>query len=437
MSAAEPVRQDNAAPRRRRLPTFFGFLLTIAMVWLGGQFLTQGMSDYFLEFDPGAAVLWRGDSSDALTRFATAQLPAQHWELARRLAIRAIRLAPLNATAITAYGLALDGAGQTDKADQVLSLAGQRSWRDPPTQIWLLKRRLTQGQYAEGLAHLDALLRQEERYPPLPLAIMAAAGLDPKAQGPLAERLSYAPRWRTPFLQFLAGTPRTDFVDEEGALEARLMATSAPPTDEELNFYLSRLLREQRYADAEAAWRKLSPQSAASSALISDGDFEHPPRQTPFDWQLASGIGWTAQVGDAPGDGHGKALSVEYDGVSPVQPLRQYLVLAPGTYRFTGMGFDQGGQDADSMVWRIACDGSGDALGTAKILAGTPGQWRPFSADFTIPPTGCPAQMLLLTTSPGDVHKDIVVWYDNLAIAAVGAPVAPSAQSGGAQPSAH
>src|SRR5581483_1367338 len=107
MSAAEPVRQDNAAPPRARLPTFFGFLLTIAMVWLGGQFLTQGMSDFFLETDPGAAVLWRGDSSDALTRFATTQLPLQHWELARRLAVRAIRLAPLNATAITAYGLAL------------------------------------------------------------------------------------------------------------------------------------------------------------------------------------------------------------------------------------------------------------------------------------------------------------------------------------------
>ena len=35
------------------------------------------------------------------------------------------------------------------------------------------------------------------------------------------------------------------------------------------------------------------------------------------------------------------------------------------------------------------------------------------------------------------VHKDIVVWYDNLAIAAVGAPVAPSAQSGGAPQTAH
>src|SRR5579862_6662536 len=100
MSASEPVKQDNAAPRRSRLPTFVGFLLTIAAVLLGGQFVTQGLSDFFLETDPGAAVLLRGDSSDALTRFATAQLPLHRYELAARLAVRALRLAPLNATAI-------------------------------------------------------------------------------------------------------------------------------------------------------------------------------------------------------------------------------------------------------------------------------------------------------------------------------------------------
>ena len=72
MSVAEPVKQDNAQPRRPRLPNFVAFVLTIAVVLLGGQFLTQGVSDYLLDSNPGDAVLWRGDSSDALTRLARA-----------------------------------------------------------------------------------------------------------------------------------------------------------------------------------------------------------------------------------------------------------------------------------------------------------------------------------------------------------------------------
>ncbi len=432
MSVAEPLKQDNAAPRRSRLPTFLAFILTIAAVWLAGQFVTQGLSDYFLDSNPGLAVAWRGDSPDALTRFATSLLPARRYELAARFARRALKLAPLNATAITAYGLALDGLGHANKADQVLTIAGERSWRDAPTQIWLLKRRLLQGRYAEGFAHVDALLRQEERYPPLPLAILAAAALDPKAVQPLADRLSFDPSWRVPFFIFLANAPRADFVDEEGALLTRLKGTSAPPTDQELGYYLSRLIHDQRYAEAEAAWRRLAPPGTASSTLLSNGDFEHPAGQSPFEWQLASGVGWTAQIAGAPGDGHGKALNVDYDGVSPPQPLRQFLVLAPGAYHFSGMGYDQSGQGAGSMVWQVACYGSSTVLASVAIPPGPSDEWRPFSVDFTVPSTACTAQTLSLTATPADVHEDINVWYDNLGVVPAKAPVAPGAQSGGA-----
>jgi len=434
MSVAEPVKQDNAEPRRRRLPTFVGFVLTIAAVWLGGQFLTQGVSDYLLDNDPGLAVLWRGDSPDALTRFAAAQLPVRRYQLAERLAAKALQMAPLNASAISDYGLALDGAGDSGRADQVMTIAGQRSWRDVPTQIWLLRRRLLQGRYAEGFQHVDALLRQEDKYPPLPFAILAAAALDPKAVGPLVERLAQSPPWRVPFFIFIASAARPDLVGVDNALLTGLASTSAPPTDQELGFYLARLIHDQNYQQALADWRRLSPPGSVGNALVNNGDFEKPPRATPFDWILGSGVGWTAQIADAPGDGHGKALNVDYDGVSPTQPLLQYLVLPPGQYRLSGAFYDQSGQGADALSWRLTCPGAGTPLAAAPAPPGPQGAWRTFSVDLIVPPVSCPAQALALTADPGDVHKDIEVWYDNLAITPVASPGGTPAQSGGASP---
>ncbi|HEX3920102.1 MAG TPA: hypothetical protein VHW60_22415 [Caulobacteraceae bacterium] len=432
MSVAEPVKQDNAEPRRPRLPNFAAFILTIAVVWLGGQFVTQGVSDYLLDSNPGDAVLWRGDSSDALTRFASSLLPLKRYQLAQRIAGKALQLAPLNATAISAFGLALDGQGYADRADRVMTIAGQRSWRDIPTQVWLLRKRLLQGNYVDGFQHVDALLRQEDKYPPLPLAIMAAAAIDPKAVQPLVDRLAYSPPWRGPFFIFLAAAPRPELDTVDDALMTGLQATRAPPTDQELGYYLTRLLNEQKYQQAEQDWRRLSPPGVVTSAILSNGDFEKPARATPFDWIVVSGIGWTAQLADAPGEGHGKALNVDYDGVSPAQPLRQYLVLAPGAYRLSGMLYDQSGQGGDPLSWKIICAGATDTVASAPFVPGNQGEWRPFSVDLTVPPTGCPAQMLSLSADPGDVHKDIEVWYDNLAITQIAPPSGAPAQFGGA-----
>jgi hypothetical protein len=437
MSVAEPVKQDNAEPKRPRLPNFVAFILTIAVVWLGGQFVTQGVSDYLLDSNPGDAVLWRGDSSDALTRFAASLLPLKRYQLAQRIAGKALQLAPLNPGAISAFGLALDGQGYADRADQVMTIAGQRSWRDVPTQIWLLRKRLLQAKYADGFQHVDALLRQEDKYPPLPFAIMAAAAIDPKAVAPLAERLAFSPQWRVPFFVFLAAAPRPELDVVDNALLTQLQSSRAPATDQELGFYLVRLLNEQKYQQAEQDWRRLSPPGTVGSALLNNGDFEKPARATPFDWIVASGIGWTAQIVEAPGDGHGKALNVDYDAVSPPQPLRQYLVLAPGQYRLSGMAFDQSGQGAESLSWKIVCTGANAAAASAPFPAGNQGEWRAFSVELTVPSTGCPAQMLSLSADPGDVHKDIEVWYDNLAISASAAPSGAAAQSGGAQQGGH
>src|SRR5579863_3466462 len=144
MSRGTP--EAEAAPRRAP-PNFVGFLLTIAMVWLGGQFITQGVSDHLLKSDPELAVLWRGDSADAVAALARQRLVGHDRDGAARLAGRALQLAPLNASALTTYGLAMDLLGRQRQADAAMFVAGRLGWRDLVTQIWLFRRRLLAGDF--------------------------------------------------------------------------------------------------------------------------------------------------------------------------------------------------------------------------------------------------------------------------------------------------
>src|ERR1700722_12353924 len=148
LDAAETRAPAPAAARTP--PNFVGFVLTIAMVWLGGQFVTQGVSDHFLGSDPELAVLSRGDSADAVAALARKRLIGHDRDGAARLAGRALQLAPLNASALATYGFAMDELGRQPQADRAMTVAGRLGWRDVVTQIWLFRRLLLAGDFEGG-----------------------------------------------------------------------------------------------------------------------------------------------------------------------------------------------------------------------------------------------------------------------------------------------
>src|SRR5438552_4027402 len=130
------------APRRPSLPNFVSFVMAVALVWLGGQFIRQGVSDNLLSDNPELAMLWMGDSSDAVGQLARMRLQTRDGSGAARLAAKALQLEPLNAPALTTYGLAEDALRQTAMANRAMTLAGRQGWRDLPTQVWLFRRDL-------------------------------------------------------------------------------------------------------------------------------------------------------------------------------------------------------------------------------------------------------------------------------------------------------
>ena len=417
MSASSPA-PDPASIRRPRLPGAVGFGLALALVWLGGQFVRQGVSDELQANRPELAVLWLGESPDALSQLARLRLARGDAADAARLAARALRRSPLDDPTLATYGLAMDRLGHPQVADRAMTLAGQRSWRDLPSQIWLMRRDLLAARFAGGFAHADAVLRRDPNPPPALFAILTAAARDPGAVAPLADRLALNPTWRPAFFAFLADqacTPPTDMI---AALLTRLASGPTPPTDAEIAPYLRVLVTQQRFAEADAAWRRFTP-AAASAGDVYDGDFAWPPGSTPFDWSLTSGVGWTASIAPSPDGARGNALNVDYDGVSPPQRLRQLLVLSPGAYRLSGRFEDEQGSGAALFGWTLACVGADQLLATAPSPSGPAGVWRTFSATVIVPPDRCPAQWLALKSQPANERTDVSVWYDELVISPI------------------
>jgi hypothetical protein len=431
-----PEAEPAAAPRRPVLPNFVSFTMAVALVWLGGQFIRQGVSDNLLEDKPELAMLWMGDSSDAVAHLARYRLQNRDPGGAARLAKKALQLSTLNAPALTTYALAMDAQRRPDVASRAMTLAGQQGWRDLITQIWLFRRDLLASDFTDAVDHADALMRRVPS-PPMPvLRLLGAAARDPNAIQPLVDRLAVNPHWREVFFIYLSGYAKPPATDVAGQLLTRLQAGPTPsrPSDTEIGIYLASLSVQGKYQEADAAWRQLTP--GARDAYVHNGDFEQPARTTPFDWWLQNGIGWSASISPGPDPSHGHALRIDYDGVSKPIPLRQLVVLPAGSYRLSGRLLDASDSDANAksaasdFSWRVLCVGSAAPLVQVPAPAGAAGQWQTFSAEFSVPASDCPAQLLDLNVYAGDLPRNITLWYDNLAIAPV-AGVAPKTQPAG------
>src|SRR5580704_2905224 len=99
---------------------------------------------------------------------------------------------PLDLPALRALGLRLDREGRLDETDAVLAFVGRRTWRDGPTEVWLLRRRLDQDRYEEAFESADSLLRRDADGTTRPalFALFIAAADDVQAQPALVARLA-------------------------------------------------------------------------------------------------------------------------------------------------------------------------------------------------------------------------------------------------------
>jgi hypothetical protein len=361
-------------------------------------------------------VLWRGDSADALASLAEQRLIARDPAHAGIFARKALERWPLDVTALSTLGVAMDQAGQSRPAEVVMTLAGRLGWRDGLTQAWLFGHRAVEGRYDEAMQRADALLRRPTDVRPRLLAALAALIHDPRAIGPLARRLELQPSWRTEFVAGLGlyGKPQDD--QAVHALLRALASGPAPPTSVELGAYLQKFVAAQDWPRAVAAWRELSRAAPPAGEYVYNGDFEKEAGVPPFDWAISQSAGSSTYIADDPGEAHGKALRLEYDGFAALQFARQLLVMPPGDYVLSGKARQEGQDDPGQVSWSILCASDNRVLAKAPAAGARQGQWAAFQVPLSVPAASCPSQWLQLSADAGDRRTGIVVWYDDMSV---------------------
>ena len=413
------VSSDSPSHRPYRLPGWAGFTLALGLFWLGGQIVTQGVSDEFSPHSPELAALWRGDSADAVSNLARARLTGGDNSGAARLARRVLLHAPLDAEALSTYAVAQTRLGHAQAGLAAMQTAGGLGWRDLVVQISLLRSSLMTAQAGPAVLHLDAILRRQDPVAPALLQIVEIISHDASARQDLVARLAFNPNWRAPLFAYLSKDPRPDALVVYGQLLQMLAQTGRPPSSAESGPYLQALVNQGHYADARAAWRSLNHAKAAS--LVYNGDFASPAGGPPFDWSVTDSEGWSAQIDQSPGPGSGMALRVRYDGVSAAPPIQELVTLAPGQYQLSFQQLDELGDPGQALNWTVKCAGSGQVIAQQKPSAASPpaddGAWRQVTAVFAVPASGCDAQWLGITAQQGERPETAVRWYRRLAIA--------------------
>ncbi len=412
-----PIRAERAKSLRSRGGEWLTFAAVVLVVWIAGQIIAQGLSDENVATSPTLAVAFRADSADALLALAQARLAAQDPAHAALYARRALADSPLKVAALSTFGVALDQAGRPAQADQVMTFAGRRGWRDALTQFWLLGHRLRARQYDLAFQRADALLRRADRFRPVILSsLIYVTDHDPSAMPALIRRLRYAPDWRDAFFMQIASDPTPASEGLERHLLESLRSSEAPASDTEIAGLVQRSVRGGRYAQAMADWRQLSRLAPPAGELVVDGDFDHDGGIEPFGWSMPNGVGWTASAEPAPAGGHGRALRLQYDGFSRPQPFGQLLVLRPGSYSLSGRSYLESGFADVAPHWLVSCVQSpSNALPAYSNPNGPTSLWRDFRVDFSVP-SGCAAEILRLAADPGDHHSETVIWYDDLVV---------------------
>jgi hypothetical protein len=397
--------------------------------WFGWSIVADSIAARLADTAPDTALWLSEQETTALDQLAQQALTRDvDLDAAANFARRALHANPLDVRALFYLGFVAEQKGDKARADKLAQLAGARSWRDLPTQLWLFQRAIRRRDFATALAHFDALYRVNflngamigRLFP-----VLADFTLDPKAFAAMRDALATAPEWRPWYLHNLS--LRLANIDRLGQLYESLDKSAKPPTRDEIRPFLKRLIDAGRYQEAHDRWRHLllAPQRA-KLPLLYDGDFERPPHRLFFDWSLTTVLGADPRIVPLAGNTD-HALRIQFSGARVGAPslASQLLMLPAGSYRLSGSVKADDLETARGLRWRIVCAEGKPTLAQTELVKGTL-PWTGFAAAFTVPAAGCKAQWLqlqLFARIPPETAIEGQVWYRALRIDRIeGAP---------------
>ena len=337
----------------------------------------------------GSVAAMRHQLVSALALDKGATIPLRDLPVARRL----FSQTPLDPAAQTYLALAAQAKGDVATAHSLMELAVRSDGRALRSRLWLIDQAIHRRDFGAAVEHLDRLIMTNPAGRQVTIKAMSSIVRDPASHAPLAKMLATNPSWRQEFLYELNQqgmspdaifglTPHSSAQTEAIFVQSSLLQT---------------LLKNHEYERAYLAWINFLPQSSLKQVgSIYDPAFADLPGPAPFNWQLVSGPDGSAEFRRPSG------LTVSYLGMTYAVLGQQTLLLPAGRYRFSVVA--SGKDEYNQIAWTITCASGGEPVQTTKLtnLASTR---RKYSTTFEIPASGCEAQQLALSGSPGEFPK--------------------------------
>ena len=404
---------DKAAAGRRA--EILPYVLTVGAVVLAWQIAIQPL----MQRAPiEAAVRLAAGSPLVLRRAAESELLAGRVQNAAVLSREALIRAPFDARTLRILGLTEARSGQEEKADEILTLAGNWSLRDDPTHAWLVERRLQRGDYASSFAHADTLVRRRQDMQPQVFKLFTAAGMsDPQRSLPvIAHLLAARPPWRSAYLASLYQTPQE--LQLAANLAILLEPGRAPLTNFELQSLYRTLLSNRQLLALNTVRGRLN--RPPPNIAVTNGGFADPAAPDPFQWRLMQKAGITSEIVFDDLRHSNPALRVDYNGYAIGAIAEQLTSLEPGAYKLAAEVRTETGNPTERLAWTLACAPGGEAIASvpAGALSAKPNTWATLAGRIEVP-EGCPAQWLQLVARPEDYRSPTVAWFDNVTISPV------------------
>jgi len=387
--------------------------LTIGAVLLAWQIVIQPVE---MRAPVQIAVRVAPGSPTVLRRAAEAELAEGRAGNAAELGRDALLRSPFDVRSLRVVGLTEARAGRVDRANELLTLAGNWSLRDDPTHAWLIEHRLRRGDYGSAFAHADTLARRRvDIHPRIFELFSTAASADPQRVLPVLVRLLVAdPPWRSAYLSSLNGS--NEGLQTAANLAILLQSTSEPFTNAELERFYGQSFEKGQIPLLTTVRDRLNRPRADTA--VTNGRFDEPTAPAPFQWALVQKPGAVAQSLPDDFEEGNKALRVEYDGYSSADIATQTTFLPQGRYRLRVASRIESGEPAGRMVWTVNCAATGKSLASMPAVRdsdASPRSWTVATTDFSIP-ADCPSQLLHLRSVPLDRRTPMVVWFDHVTI---------------------
>ena len=288
---------------------------------------------------------------------------------------------PLSAEPFLVQGAIAQRNGDLERAERLLFHARNVEPRSAAARFLLADLYIRNGRVLPGLSEMSVLGRLvpgglQQVAPSLAAYAVSAGG------APQLERiLRRYPELKAPVLEQLAQDPAN-----AGFILSVAGAGHAAEPREWQRTLLRKMVEQGSFARAQLVWSRLSGVPLdGSSGLFNPGfrEIEAPP---PFNWSLESSGKGVAESADG-------GLRILYFGRDNAALASQLMLLPAGSYRLQMRVSGQIGPQS-GVGWTVTCLPDGSPI--LELPLGRRPSGEGAAADFSVPASGCPAQMIEL-----------------------------------------